>query len=265
MHCEIVTWNLSNDTNYDVLGGNAGAILVLLRAFELTEAKYYIDWAKEAGNHLINSATTYEWGMGWVNAYAKTALTGFAHGASGMVLAFSKLGYYTGYELYHEIAYKAFLFEQHYFLPEIGDWADLRYEYSGSDKQELAWCHGRGGILSAYKIANKYADEKVSEKLEQVIKSVRIIDIRGTGQKNFCLCHGKFGNTMLLRIAGELELSERELHAALYVLQRTAMQEKRQIMTYQERTSFGLMGGLAGIGYIAVREESGLLFVEKTV
>lgn len=43
--------------------------------------------------------------MGWLHPVAESALTGFVHGASGIMLAFTKLAYYTGDEKYYESVY----------------------------------------------------------------------------------------------------------------------------------------------------------------
>ncbi len=95
LQCEILSKVFAEDKDYDVIAGNAGVILVLLCAYKLTSDRQYIEWAKKARDILLLSATEYEWGMGWMNPVTKTALTGFAYGASGIMLALAKLGYIT--------------------------------------------------------------------------------------------------------------------------------------------------------------------------
>lgn len=60
-HGEILARFISEDKNYDILGGNAGAVLVLLNCYKLTKDGQYLLWAKEAGNCLIKEG--YEYAM----------------------------------------------------------------------------------------------------------------------------------------------------------------------------------------------------------
>lgn len=94
--CQAAARGLEGDREYDVLGGNAGAILVFLKAYRLTGESCYLVWAREAGDWLIRAATDYGYGSGWVNRSAGTALTGFAHGTAGIMLALTRLGYVAG-------------------------------------------------------------------------------------------------------------------------------------------------------------------------
>ena len=59
---------------------------------QLTGEKTYLTWAMEAGDCLLRSATVYEYGIGWVRESLGVALTGFAHGTAGIMLALARLG-----------------------------------------------------------------------------------------------------------------------------------------------------------------------------
>ncbi|MBQ8813543.1 MAG: type 2 lantipeptide synthetase LanM family protein [Lachnospiraceae bacterium] len=247
-HCEIVSRCLKQDKVYDVLAGNAGAILVLLKVFEKTGDQKYLSLAVDAGDILIDSSTTYEWGVGWVNNGVEKALTGFAHGVSGMILALCKLGYYTGKEVYYDFADKAFLFEQHYFMPEIGDWADLRFEDHKQDASELVWCHGKGGIVAAYTVAIKYAEPRLRKKLEKAIEKVDW-HMRSKHESAYCLCHGAMGTVGLQCAMGHQEDARGQYRRLLKRLSMVGKDRLRKLMPLQECDNFGLMGGLCGIGY----------------
>lgn len=62
--CQVTAEGLAADWEYDVLGGNAGAVMVFLKAYHLTGREQYRTWAREAGDHLLCSAAIYEYGMG---------------------------------------------------------------------------------------------------------------------------------------------------------------------------------------------------------
>ena len=54
MQCQVTAVGLAADREHDVLGGNAGAILVFLKAYHLTGREQYMAWAREAGYHQRN-------------------------------------------------------------------------------------------------------------------------------------------------------------------------------------------------------------------
>lgn len=282
-HCKAMTELFSKDTHYDVLGGNAGAVLVLLGAYEVTGDKQYILWAKEAGEFLLEGGSLYEWGLGWVNSLTNAALTGFAHGASGIMLALAKLGYYSGDKKFLDAAYRAFLFEEHYFDEEAQDWKDLRFwdetkeQEKAHSAKSMAWCHGWGGIVMARMLAGRYTDgefqRKLKESAEAVLKRKEFTEAKESvetvlrrkesaeavlGQKeepgeysegeNYCLCHGKCGNAALY-FASQKEEVSRKMEANIQKDFMGYKEELQDIFEMQECSNYGLMGGITGIGY----------------
>lgn len=264
LQCEILSKAFTKDKDYDVIAGNAGAILVLLCAYKLTGDKQYMEWASEAGDILLSSATGYEWGMGWVNPVTKTALTGFAHGASGIMLALAKLGYITGDEKYTKAAYQAFLYEEHFFDEDLQDWKDLRGEVSEqeaikSDKKEtwkerghgMAWCHGWAGILMARCLTVEYVTGEFREHLEESIRNfVKNKTEKGYSYKSekFCLCHGNCGNIVLYSMDCMEKYGDQVKEKILEEMRKTT--ERNIIkLSMQEFNNYGLMAGITGIGY----------------
>ncbi|MCI8401709.1 MAG: type 2 lantipeptide synthetase LanM [Lachnospiraceae bacterium] len=244
---------LPDDRTYDVLGGNAGAVLVLLNIYELTKDQEYLEWAIAAGDCLCQAATRYDFGWGWVNDISQKALTGYAHGACGMMLALAKLGYYTKDPKYDEAAYQAFCYEEHYYLEKYEDWEDLRYseEDQGRPGYTLAWCHGRGGILAARKSAAFYAGDRLRAALQskQALYwwgRLRAEDYEAAGD-GYCLCHGKWGNVALMWRMGEREKAKEWERRILQELCEVGEKIKNGL-PMQECENYGLMGGLAGIG-----------------
>lgn len=252
--CRITAEGFSRDTEYDVLGGNAGTVLVFLNAYRLTGESWYLDQAREAGDCLIQAATEYEWGWGWINKQCGTALTGFAHGASGVMLALARLGYETQEERYWEAARQAYRYEEHYYQPDRMDWRDLRFPeqdiHDGGHGQEMAWCHGWGGILLARKLAAKYVPTDFRAELEQSLERFpqKVASIGDTDP--WCLCHGRSGQAAILSALGEQEradLWQRQIAGSCLAAERI-----EDLLCMQERENFGLMGGMAGIGYLCL-------------
>ncbi|MDE7327605.1 MAG: hypothetical protein K2N63_15235 [Lachnospiraceae bacterium] len=262
LQCEIVSKLFMEDKDYDVVGGNAGAILVLLCAYKLTGDKQYVEWARGAGDILLSSATRYDWGMGWINPVTGIALTGFAHGASGIMLAFAKLGFITGDEKYTKAAYQAFLYDEHFFDENLQDWMDLRERkeqenIDSNNKKDLgekghgmAWCHGWGGILMARYLTMDYVTGEFREWLEKSIRNFTKNKRKSEKlyrSENLCLCHGNFGNIVLYFMNCMEEYGGQLKEKMLEEVGRFTKENDIKINLH-ERNNYGLMGGITGIG-----------------
>lgn len=257
--CQVIERLLPYDKTYDVTGGNAGAALVFLYAYEITGNVKYLEWAEKAGNYLLHHATEYEWGLGWNNPFAGKALTGFAHGASGIMLALAKLSFYSGNEKYSEAAYRAYQFEEHFYHEKDLDWEDLRYTESNEKPKEysMAWCHGWGGIVMARMATAEYVQGKFKEQLRgtydfaQKKKSAYQSD-------SFSLCHGKCGNAALLYNEGKYEKAD-EWRTSVFREIYEFGDDIQEGLGIQECANFGLIGGITGIGYSSLTEYENVL------
>lgn len=267
--CRVTAEGLAGDREYDVLGGNAGAILVFLKAYGLTGENCYLVWAREAGDWLLWAAVDYGYGSGWVNRSAGVALTGFAHGTAGIMLALVRLGYDTGEKKYWEAAYRAYRYEEHYYREELLDWEDLRGgEGKLQESPEMAWCHGWGGIVLARMEAMKYVEGDFREELGRIQGfAEEKLMAEGSGykvylKKSFCLCHGICGNLALM--AGMGKMAEEIWHFKYLVMKAIEDGEKDVGGTWakaEESGDYGLMGGLAGVGYSCLCGEGKILRV----
>lgn len=254
--CQAVARGLEGDQEYDVLGGNAGAILVFLRAYRLTSEECYMAWAREAGDWLVRAATDYGYGSGWVNRSAGTALTGFAHGTAGIMLALTRLGHAAGEKKYLEAAHSAYRYEEHYYREDILDWEDLRGgESRMRENPGMAWCHGWGGIVLARMEAMEYADGDFREELEWIEGfAEKKLRTAGDGKqiylkKSLCLCHGICGNMALMSRMGK---ATEEIPRFNYLVMKAIGGGEDDVGTWVgglEIGDYGLLGGLAGIGY----------------
>ena len=258
--CQVTARGLAADREHDVLGGNAGAILVFLKAYHLTGQEQYMAWAREAGDHLLGSATLYGHGMGWVNRSAGTALTGFAHGTAGIMLALARLGHDAQEGGYLEAAYQAYRYEDHYYRERLRDWEDLRDgEGASPEEQRMAWCHGWGGIAMARMEAERYAEGAFKEELGKVRdfarRKVRDGAYKRTAfrKPDFCLCHGRCGNQALLAHLGDagdiLAVQEDAADEKERIVDMICRGDVEELLELQECSNYGLTGGIAGLGY----------------
>lgn len=252
--CQATAKQLEEDQEFDVLSGNAGAILVYLKAYELTGEKQYIEWARVAGDYLLQAATLYDYGMGWVNPSTGIALTGFAHGNAGIMLAFSMLGYYIREKKFFEAAYQAYQYEEYYYREDLKDWEDLRSNgHVPQENHGMAWCHGWGGIVMARISAMKYVNGRFQTELQKVRSFIKKKLVDQNSDKNillgekFCLCHGLFGNLAILKYIG---LDQAEQVYGM-IIEELCIKKVNiyKLLDTQESENYGLMGGIAGVGY----------------
>lgn len=83
-HAQIVSSLLEKDTRYDLLSGNAGAAIAMIRLYEITEEEQYARMAAQAVRTLEKAATEMPVGIGWHISGEETAMAGMAHGNSGI-------------------------------------------------------------------------------------------------------------------------------------------------------------------------------------
>ena len=263
--CLVLKRCVDKDKTYDVLSGNAGAILVFLYAYEVTKNQMYLIWAKKAGEVLSEQAVQYDWGKGWVNPVSGVALTGYAHGSAGIMWAFLKLGYYSGSEKFYNIAQEALLYEDHFFDENMQDWKDLR-NHENQKQSAYVWCHGRGGIIAARSLSAKYIAEPSVKQL--LVKRVGVDSIykEGRDRSSLCLCHGLLGTEALLREMGVI--IDNKFKNAIITKIHNSNQRLYEILNIQEAENYGLISGLAGIGYSCLYEDRDiikLLYLETNV
>ena len=118
---------IQQDHCFDLIGGNAGAILVLLKLFDITEKEEYLQMAVTAGEILCGQAETMECGIGW-RGTEKTALCGMAHGNSGILVAVCRLYQKTKNKKLYDICLQGLAYEDSMYDEAVHDWKDLREE-----------------------------------------------------------------------------------------------------------------------------------------
>ena len=147
---------------FDVIGGNAGAILALLALGRSLCRPVLFELATMLGDELVEAAErrgdAWSWHPDLTTGPEAAAmpLTGLAHGASGLGLSLLELHAATGRGDFLEAGRGAFFYEDTLFNEEQGNWPDLRAPGPGkpaptasSAPCAMAWCHGAPGIALA--------------------------------------------------------------------------------------------------------------------
>ncbi len=253
---------IAKDDHLDVLNGSAGCSLAVLALHAAQPSQRSLEAAVRCGDHLLDSAQPMPQGIGWAFR-DDPPLSGFSHGAAGIALSLLKLAASTGEERFRRAALDSLAYERSLFVPELGNWADVRLHASrraqqaqaagSGHKAMVAWCHGAAGIgLARLAGLTELDDATVREEIDTALKTT----IRAGFAGNHSLCHGALGNVELLLTAAE-SLGRDEDHDAL---ERAAAGVVASIKANGPVTGVplsvetpGFMVGFAGIGYELLR------------
>ncbi len=248
------------DNSHDILSGNAGAILALLKLYRKTGLQEVLDKAIDCGDHLLETATEMpDDKVGW-NTMGGKALAGFSHGVAGIAYSLLKLYEATGNSKYYGIATKSIGYENTLFSAEQRNWADLRV-FPGtvnpdSPKFMTAWCHGATGIglgrLAGQSLLN---NDRIEADIMSALATTRSTSLTNRDH----LCCGNMGRIEAIFYAAlktnDQVLLNEALERAGFVIERATKSGHYDIFADQSLDFFnpGFFQGLSGIGYEFLR------------
>jgi len=279
---------LYQNKSFDLLSGNAGCILTLLKMLEQSKEDWIIESIYKHIYELINNIIVYKTGICWNRTgYTIHPLCGFAHGASGIAFIFLELYRHFNDDIFYEIAELAFEYEDQYFQPSAiknkifseNNWPDFRKDSimpDGFEKLKVAllsddldslntpefmsaWCHGAPGIGLARLLAyNIRKDNKhlfyFSKATENAMKSIAY-KMNG----NYTLCHGILGNASIA-LEGYIILGDEEYYKMACKVADEYLQDKRinffstsGYIQIKKKADCGFFMGLSGIGHFFLR------------
>ncbi|AWK88157.1 type 2 lanthipeptide synthetase LanM family protein [Azospirillum thermophilum] len=210
---------------HDLIGGEAGLALALLTLHARKPGSRLLAAAAAAGHAALRAAVRDGDALRWPMSGAP-GLTGLSHGAAGFALAFAHLYRATGDRLWRDAMAGALAYERRCFLPEHGNWPDLRDGAAapgGAPRLVASWCHGAPGIaLSRLGILQALGGEEeapgTAADLETALATTRRYALQTTDD----LCCGNGGRLAILHGAGHalgraelLAEAEAGLHARL--------------------------------------------------
>lgn len=254
---------ISTDVWLDVMNGSAGTLLALLTFLQVSRARGMnpqaaLDLADICGRHLLQSRSpTANAPRGWPGVNG-IALPGFAHGASGISYALSRLYQETKDEAFSDGAFEGFAFERTLYVPGQQGWLDPR---SNEIMERSSWCDGAPGIALSRMGAVCFMDEpSLRSDLEDALKITRSLPEAANDQ----LCCGSFGRIDVLHTAGtlldRLHLSDHAREMSRRVVDRSSKGDfSLSFQTYHPETFHldhsrtSLFLGLAGVGYTLLR------------
>ncbi len=232
------------DSCFDLLSGNAGWILVLLKLYQITAEDNYLCEAVRTGEILWEQRVELENGCGWLCASENVPLAGMSHGNSGMILAYAGLLKNTGNRDYVGWIKELIEYEDSLYLEEENNWSDLRSR-KHKRSHSNAWCHGGSGILLSRirlaEIDEFRRNERVRQDIERGIRCL----MEWEKDDSVCICHGLAGKYMIMEECGRVLKREDIKEESLKVRQRLLEAEKIPVQEYYS-TSF--LSGIAGAG-----------------
>ena len=246
--------NVDNDKFYDLLGGSAGIIQVLLNIYEQFNSEQALQIAQNYGDHLLKNKVVTEKGVGWLDPSSQSMLGGFSHGTSGIAWSLLRLHELTPKQEYFETALEAIRYDRSLYDSQNCNWADLRNSHHKSSEFSAAWCHGSSGIgLSRLLYLPYIKDALLQQEIETSLSTT--VEI-GMGRCH-SLCHGDLGNSELFHMAGST-LERPEWNRMAHAVAMNVIKEKQEAGKYKTGVGChievpGLLLGLSGIGYQLLR------------
>ncbi|MEO8277956.1 MAG: DUF4135 domain-containing protein, partial [Thermoanaerobaculia bacterium] len=165
-------------TVHDLFGGTAGAVLALLALFEATDEEIWRQRAIDLGDQLIAAGRPVPGaargeGISWSGSAGEPALTGFAHGSTGIARALSALWEATGAERFAAAVRGALAFERSRFDDRFGDWPVVRPGVAETEERRIAmnaYCHGGAGIaLGRAYLSPGLRDERFASEVDLAV------------------------------------------------------------------------------------------------
>lgn len=187
------------DNKLDALSGAAGALLGLIKLYDVSGSAEVMVAARRCGEHLLRRQHATGATVGAWTTVSPAPLTGLAHGAAGIALAMARLHSRTGDPKYLDSAVAAIAFENAHFREDTGNWPDFRQGEPGMNQaQPVRWCHGAAGIVLARVGCQQAGMRQMEHDIERGLKAVR----RRYVQDDDHICCGNLGRIETFLVAG---------------------------------------------------------------
>ncbi|MFD9817618.1 type 2 lanthipeptide synthetase LanM family protein [Streptomyces violascens] len=239
---------VEDDVEVDLLNGAAGAIVPLLNLATATGQAHWLDAAAHIGRRLAGLAVTDAVGARWPTRLNPEGIGGFAHGATGIGWALTRLaltdaGSVTERRDWSRLAERAFAFQESLYRPEDGNWLDVRI--GAEDDFFTSWCHGSAGIGIGMLDLHRRTGDPL--RLDMAHRAAGACTAEGFGWSH-TLCHGDLGLWEFLTSMGSG--ASADLDGEIL----TSLEQRGPVGGLaREAFSPSLMSGLAGVLHTLLR------------
>lgn len=242
-HLQIVMQCSNQEAPFDLLYGNAGAVLVLCQQYADTVDVVYLSEARKVLQYLDEKRIESEEGITWFEKAEGNPVCSVAHGNSGVMLAYARIQSLDFNADYWNRIKQIIKYEDQFYSYKYKNWADLRK--SGEDKwRTYAWCNGGIGVIAARlqaAIWNNKKRELFCEKnmMEKVMENLPM-------RNEMCLCHGNVGNLIIQKMFYNFFGEKAQLDENIW---------DNKFLVLKELLILGVMNGLTGIGIMSIMSE----------
>ncbi len=250
----ITAERIAHNKALDIIEGTSGAILGLLSLLDVSHDEAVVERAITCGQHLLQARTESRAGLRAWSTLDGKMLTGFSHGAAGIAYALLRLYAVTGDRALLAAAQEGIAYEDSVFVPEAGNWPDLRAEEQPAFM--TSWCHGAPGIALGRMGGLTVLDNNdIRRDIETAIKTTQATGIQNADY----LCCGNLGRAdILLTAASRLSRPDLAELANTWAWQMvTRAEETGEFALHpllpKSVYSPGFLQGTAGIGYTLLR------------
>jgi len=240
-HMQIVNDLVLKDENYDLLSGNAGWIIVLMKFYEITKDKTILNYVIRVEKELWKHRTVLLNGIGWIQKKEKVILSGISHGNSGMILAYSYLLKNTRKKIYKKRIDLLLNYEDSLYSEIHENWRDFRKEKT-SCYSANTWCHGGSGILLSRLSLVQLREYKNNSIVKRDIERGLQCLSKWKGEERLCICHGLSGVYLIFRACAK------SLNNPKYLAEAEEVREKILIRDKIAIKEFGDLAFMSGIG-----------------
>ena len=248
---------IEGDDSLDAMGGSAGAILGLLACYAATDEPAILATAVACGRHLLRRRALDKFGHKSWPTLDKCHLTGFSHGAAGIVYALLRLYAVTEKAEFYDAAVEGIRFEGSAFVSTHGNWPDYRRAATKPSEDPMfcmAWCHGAPGIgLARIAALDIMDDGEVRRDIEAALASTSRANLLSRDH----LCCGNAGLMDTLCTAGarlaSVDWSDKALQLAARTVARRNKLGSFRIAFHNGFYNPSLFQGTAGLGYQLLR------------
>lgn len=247
-HAEILVRLIKYDKSIDILYGNAGAIIAFCSLYKRTNNIKYLEYAKETEKFLRSNLQISEEGIFFCGHGMEKPCAGIAHGNSGLILAYGQLFQYTKEDKYACVLFGLLTYENMLFRDRLKGAKETDWKTS----QLPSWCHGDLGILWTYLKLKKMTGTEFDSETEIVLENGEKILEKAVLRRSMSLCHGNLGNLLLMKECSE-NLQFGGNIACCFKKNVKELLGKEKFLMPKEKMDYGLMQGIAGIGYSCLR------------
>lgn len=233
---------------HDLLSGPPGAVVPLLRLYEVDGDREWVRTAASIGDHMRAGAVTEGPTAWWPGQFDTDRLGGLSHGATGIGWALSHV------DSARDLAGAAFRYEESLYDPGLPGWLDMRKPERPTDA--AAWCHGAVGIgIAAADLLARAADPVSRQRWTEVLRRAADASWPAGMAANHTMCHGELGTWELQLHAMAAGVAPPELDREWLDARLLTGMEDFGAIAGPNRDAFrpGLLNGIAGIGYQLLR------------